>query len=207
LSTDLSSPAPRPLILASGSVTRLQMLRAAGLDVTAQPARVDEDTLRDALLAEGATPQDLADALAEMKARKVADKSPTALVLGCDQILALKTRIFTKPATLDEAAQQLRDLSAQTHHLHAAAVLYDAGQPIWRRVTTARMTMRPLSEAFIAGYLSRNWPAISTSVGAYQIENEGIRLFSTVEGDYFTILGLPLMPLIDYLITRGFLPS
>lgn len=183
------------------------MLRAAGIDVTGQAPRVDEELLRQALAAEGAGPRDQADALAEAKARKIADRNPQALVLGCDQILALKDRIFTKPETPQAARDQLRDLSGQTHQLLSAAVLYDQGEPIWRQVGVARLTMRPLSDAYIQAYVARNWPAISTSVGGYQIEAEGIRLFQAIEGDHFTILGLPLLPLLSYLVLRGFIPS
>jgi len=208
LSTDLPPESTaRPLVLASTSATRLAMLRAAGIDVTGQAPRVDEELLRQALAVEGAGPRDQADALAEAKARTIADRNPTALVLGGDQILALKDRIFTKPETADQALRQLRDLSGQTHQLLSAAVLYDQGEPIWRHVGVARLTMRPLSEDYLQSYVARNWPAISTSVGAYQIEGEGIRLFQSVEGDHFTILGLPLLPLLSYLVLRGFIPS
>lgn len=199
--------APRPLILASASQTRLSMLRAAGLDVSVQPARIDEAALRLALDAEAAGPHDQADALAEMKARKIAQRAPESLVLGADQILSLRGAIFAKPETIEDARAQLLALRGQTHLLHSAAVLYDAGQPIWRHVGTARLTMHSFSDSFLDSYLARNWPAISTSVGAYQVEAEGIRLFSQIEGDHFTILGLPLLPLLSYLGTRGLIPS
>ena len=132
----------RPLLLASASSIRLQLLHQAGLEATAQPARIDEATIRDALLAEHAKPRDIADALAEMKARKLAEKNPTALVLGCDQVLALKDQLFSKPESIEEARQQLVLLRGQTHQLIAALVLYDQGKPIWRHVATASLTMR-----------------------------------------------------------------
>lgn len=198
---------PRPILLASGSTIRLTLLRNAGLEVTARPARIDEDALRQSLTAEGAGPRDLADALAEMKAARIADREPQALVLGCDQILALQDRVFAKPQTREQADEHLAALSGRTHQLLSAAVLFDQGLPIWRHVGVARLTMRELSPAFRHDYLSRNWPAISDSVGAYKLEQEGVRLFSAIEGDYFTILGLPLLPLLTYLGQRGFITA
>lgn len=197
----------RPLILASTSAIRLQLLQNTGLEVSPTPARVDEDSLRHALEAEGATPRDVADALAEMKAAKIAARHPQALVLGCDQVLDFKGQIFSKPETPDAARDQLSALRGQTHSLLSAAVLYDGGQPIWRHVGQARLTMRSFSDAYLDAYLARNWPAISHSVGGYMLESEGVRLFDRIEGDYFTILGLPLLPLLSYLATRGFIPA
>ena len=196
---------PRPLILASGSAIRLQLLTNAGLTVTALPARVDEDSLKASLLAENAKPRDIADALAEMKARKRSDRNPGDLILGCDQVLDLKGVILSKPNSLEDARSQLHSLRGQTHSLLSAAVLYDQGQPIWRHIGQARLTMRDASDAYIDAYLSRNWPAISQSVGGYMLESEGVRLFDRIEGDYFTILGLPLLPLLSYLASRGFI--
>lgn len=174
--------------------------------MTAHPARIDEEALRESLEAEGATPRDVADALAEAKALKLAMKFPEDLVLGCDQVLALGPRIFAKPQSPEDARAQLEDLAGKTHQLLSAMVLYHRGAPIWRHVGTARLTMRPATD-WLDGYVARNWPEISHSVGAYQLESEGIRLFSQIEGDYFTILGLPLLPLLTYLSLRGFIPS
>lgn len=196
-----------PLLLASQSAIRLTLLRNAGLNVAPHPARIDEDAMRRALEVENASPLDIADALAEAKTLKLAQRHPTALVLGCDQVLALKDRIFSKPETIDDARAQLRDLSGQTHQLLSAAVLYDRGEPVWRHVGVARLTMRDISDAYLEDYLTRNWPEVGHSVGAYQLEHEGIRLFSAIEGDYFTILGLPLLPLLNHLSLRGFIPS
>jgi septum formation protein len=196
-----------PLLLASASAIRLSLLQSAGLAVTAHPARIDEAALRAGLAAEGATPRDMADALAEMKARKLADRFPAALVLGCDQILAQDKRIFAKPDSPDEARQQLQSLRGQTHRLLTALVLYHEARPVWRHIATASLTMRSFSDAYLDAYLARNWPAVRDSVGAYLLEAEGIRLFSAVEGDYFGILGLPLTPLLNYLSLRGFIPS
>lgn len=197
----------RPLILASGSTVRLQLLRAAGLDVIAHPARVDEETVKQSLLAEGAKPRDIADALAALKAAKAAARNPGTLVLGCDQVLDFKGTLFSKPETPDQARTQLSTLRGQTHSLLSAAVLYDGGEPIWRHIGQARLTMRSFSDSYLDAYIARNWPEISHSVGSYLLESEGVRLFDRIEGDYFTILGLPMLPLLSYLATRGFIPS
>jgi septum formation protein len=168
---------------------------------------VDEDAIRDALLSEGAHPQDIADALAEAKARKVSDRNPHSLVLGCDQVLALEQQLFSKPETAQQARDQLAQLNGKTHHLLSAMVLYDAGQPIWRHVAKARLTMRPMTDAFLDGYVLRNWPSIQDAVGAYKLEEQGAQLFAEIEGDYFTVLGLPLLPLLNYFALRGFLDT
>ncbi|MCB6177992.1 Maf family protein [Rhodobacter sp. Har01] len=195
------------LILASASETRAALLRAAGLDVTTHPARIDEEQARQALLAEDASPRDIADALAEMKARKVAERFPEGLVLGCDQILEQKGRVYAKPESLDEARAQLTALRGRTHKLLSAAVLYDQGQPVWRTITDAHLTMRAFSDTYLDAYLGRNWETIRHSVGGYRLEEEGVRLFSHISGDHFTILGLPLIPLLSYLGQRGIIPA
>lgn len=198
---------PTSLLLASASETRAAMLRAAGLSPQVLPARVDEQAIRAALEAEGASPRDLADALAEMKARKLSDRNPEALVLGADQVLDLKGQVFEKPATPDAARAQLRALSGKTHRLLSAAVIYRASKPEWRHVGEARLTMHELSDGFIDDYVTRNWDSIRHCVGCYQIEREGICLMSRVEGDHFTILGLPLIPLLNWLRLRGEMPA
>lgn len=199
------------LILASASSIRLQLLRAAAVPVTVLPVRVDEDTIRLALLAEGARPRDLADTLAEMKARKVAEKvfatGDDSHVLGCDQILECQGRVYGKPSSLAEAADHLNSLRGQTHRLLSAAVLYHRGEPVWRHVAEARLTMRQFSDAYRDDYLSRNWESIRHSVGGYKLEEEGSRLFTAITGDYFTVLGLPLLPLLGYLQDRGIIAS
>lgn len=192
-----------PLILASASAIRQQMLARAGLEVTAHPARIDESAIRAALQAEDATPRDIADTLAEAKARKISGRFPGALVLGCDQVLAHKGAIFEKPESVEAARAQLLHLRGATHQLLSAAVLYQGGEPLWRDVGVARLTMRGFSEAYLDGYLARNWPDIGASVGAYKLEEEGVRLFTQIQGDYFTILGLPLLELLNYLALRG----
>jgi septum formation protein len=191
------------LILASTSPIRLSMLRAAGLSVEAAAPRVDEVSIRDALVAEGAHPRDIADTLAEMKARKVAEKRPGDLVLGCDQVLALDRETFAKPETPDEARAQLRLLRGKSHKLHSAIVAYENAEPVWRQVAEARLTMHEISDSYLDDYVTRNWDSIRHSVGGYKIEEEGVRLFSAISGDHFTILGLPLLPLLAWLGTKG----
>lgn len=190
------------LILASGSETRAALLRNAGLEIVVQPARIDEENLRLSLLAEGAGPLDLADALAENKALKIAQKEPERLVLGCDQILDLDGAVLTKPDSPDHARKQLQNLRGKTHRLLSAAVLYHQGKPVWRHTVVARLTMRHFSDDFLERYLKDNWPEIRHCVGCYQLEGPGIRLFSRIEGDYFGILGLPLLELLNVLTLR-----
>ncbi|MBD1206099.1 MAG: septum formation protein Maf [Rhodobacteraceae bacterium] len=195
------------IILASASTIRRQLLENAGVTVDALPARVDEDTIRAALQAEGAKHRDIADTLAEMKARKLAERHPSSLVIGSDQVLKLDGEIWGKPETPDAARSQLQRLRGRTHRLVSAVVLYDQAKPIWRHVEEASLTMRSFSDGFLDDYVARNWDDIRHSVGAYQLEREGARLFAAVDGNHFTILGLPLLPLLNYLSQRGFIPA
>lgn len=197
---DSISPNLPRLILASASSIRSELLDQIGIAHDQRPVRIDEAAIREALLHEGAGPRDIADALAEFKARK-ADQG--GLTLGCDQILALKADIFGKPIDRSHAKEQLTQLSGQTHHLYSAAVIYEDGAPIWRQVGVARMTMHKLSADEIDDYLDRAWPIVSSSVGAYQAEASGARLFARIEGDWFSVLGLPLLDIAAYLRLRG----
>ncbi len=195
------------IILASGSEIRFSLLKNAGVDVTVQAARIDEDAIKAALLAEGAPARDIADALAEGKARKVSLKNPGALVIGCDQVLAYGQEMLSKPKTIAEARAQLNRLRDDKHQLLSAAVVYEDGDPKWRHIGLARLTMRDFSDAYLDAYLQRNWNSIQHSVGGYKLEEEGVRLFSRIDGDYFTILGIPLLELLSYLTIRGTLPK
>lgn len=195
------------LILASQSPIRARLLAQAGVTVDALPARIDEAAIRIALEAERATPRDIADTLAEMKARKLAERNPDAVVIGCDQVLEFRKTVYGKPETLAQARAQLCALRGQTHRLLSAVVVYDRAEPVWRHVGEVRLTMRDFSDAFLDDYLSRNWESLRESVGGYKLEEEGVRLFTAVEGDYFTVLGLPLLPLLAWLGQRGYIAS
>lgn len=197
----------RNIILASASKIRQQMLANAGVVVDALPARLDESAIRAALEVEGAKPRDVADVLAEMKAQKLAERHPASLVIGCDQVLCFQGEIWEKPEMPDVAREQLRKLRGRTHMLHSAVVLFDQARPVWRHVEEASLTMRSFSDGFLDDYVERNWDEIRHCVGAYQLESEGARLFSSVDGDHFTILGLPLLPLLNYLSQRSFIPG
>ena len=191
------------LILASASPFRLALLVNAGVVVDAVPAGLDERALEAPLKDSGASPEDVATVLAEAKAVDVSEQRPGALVLGCDQTLSLGDRIFHKPADMEAARRRLLDLSGRTHQLNSAAVMARDGVVLWRHVGVANLTMRALDPAFISRHLARAGAGVLKSVGAYQIEGEGIQLFERVEGDYFTIVGLPLLPLLAELRRLG----
>lgn len=196
------------LILASQSTARRQMLSAAGVPHEALAPGVDEDSAKAGLKAEGIDARGLADALAELKALKLSRRHPTDFVLGADQTLLLDDgRMFDKPENREDAAAQLRALRGARHRLISAAVICEGGSPVWRHIEIAALTMRSFSDGFIETYLDGEWPAISGCVGGYRFEGLGAQLFSKIEGSYFAILGLPLLPLLDYLRTRGVLAS
>lgn len=192
-----------PIILASGSAIRSQLLRQAAVVHEVQVARVDEEMIKASLIAEGAPPRDIADALAELKAAKVSEKNPGALVIGCDQVLDHKGALLSKPDRPEDAKAQLRALRGDRHTLLSAAVIYENGKPLWRHIGQVRLRMRDASDAYIDDYVTRNWDSIRHAVGSYKLEEEGVRLFSNIEGDYFNVLGMPLLEILNYLTLRG----
>lgn len=196
------------LILASGSPARRAMLAAAGVAIEVDRPNVDEDAAKASLAAAGTSARDTADALAELKAIKVSARYPAALVLGSDSVLELADgALLDKPVDRADALEHLRRMSSGRHRLHSAAVIAEGGRPVWRFVDTATLIVRPLGEPFIADYLDIEWPAIAGCVGCFRIEGPGAQLFAAVEGSHFTVLGLPLLPVLDYLRVRGVLAS
>ena len=191
------------MILASQSPFRAKILVDAGIAFCTEAARIDERSLEAPLLNSGVTPESVAEILAEAKAVEVSERFPQSWVLGCDQTLSLGDELFHKPANMEEARRHLLKLSGRTHELNSALVLARAGAVAWRHVSVARLTMRDLSPAFIGRHLAGVGDKALKSVGAYQYEGEGIQLFDRIEGDYFTIIGLPLLPLLKELRSRG----
>ncbi|KIC18216.1 MULTISPECIES: Maf family protein [unclassified Leisingera] len=191
------------IVLASGSEIRAHLLRQAGIDFECDVPRLDEDAIKSALLAEEAPPRDIADALAEAKARKISGKHSGKLVLGCDQVLEFEGSLLSKPVSPEDALHQLKEMRGKRHLLLSAAVIYRDGEPIWRHVGQVRLVMRKCSDSYLEDYVARNWDSIRHAVGAYKLEEEGVRLFASIDGSYFNVLGLPLMELISYLGLQG----
>jgi septum formation protein len=192
------------IVLASQSAARRAMLTAAGVAHEALPAHVDEDGVTAGLQAEGASPERIADALAELKAVKISQRLPGVLVLGADSVVVTADgTLIAKPETRPRAEAQLRQLAGTTHRLISAAVIVENGTPVWRAGGAARLTMRPLSDAFIGRYLDAEGDAVLGCVGCYRIEGLGAQLFSRIDGDQFVIRGLPLLAVLDYLRVRG----
>jgi septum formation protein len=197
------------IILASTSRARREMLAAAGVAFTVEAADVDEPAIRKTLLAakSAATPPQIADALARAKAEDVSQRHKGSLVIGGDQVLALGTELLTK--SKDEAAARatLKKLRGMTHELHSAVALAVDGRVLWTHTGTARLKMRDFSDAFLEEYLTRAGDRIGQSVGAYELEGLGVQLFDKIEGDYFTVLGLPLLPLLAELRAHGMIAA
>ena len=191
------------LILASKSPFRAMLMRNAGLAFSQQAAHVDERVIEQTLDATGTTPEELALILAEAKALDVSGRYPDALVIGSDQTLSLADEVLHKAATMEEARRRLLQLQGRTHQLNSAVVLAQKGEAVWRHVSVARLTMRPLSPEFIGRHLARTGEKVLGSVGCYQFEGEGLQLFEAIDGDYFTIVGLPMLPLFSELRKLG----
>jgi septum formation protein len=195
------------LILASQSAARRSMLDACGVLHEALPANVDEDAITAGLVAESARSERIADALAEVKSLKISRQHPAALVLGADTVVVTADgELIAKPETRARAESQLRQLAGATHTLISAAVICEGGKPVWRTSGSARLTMRPLSDEFIRTYLDMEGDAVLGCVGCYRIEGLGAQLFTRIDGDHFTIKGLPMLAVLDYLRVRGVLP-
>ncbi len=196
------------VLLASQSASRRALLAAAGVPFEALSPGVDEEAAKAALRGDGLNARALADALAELKALRVSRRAPGALVLGCDQTLSLDNgEMIDKAVDRADARRILGLLSGRTHYLHSAAVIAQAGTPVWRHVERVTMYVRPLSDAFIDTYLDTDWDALRWCVGCYRIEGPGAQLFAKIEGSQFAIQGLPLLPLLDFLRIRGVLPT
>lgn len=195
------------LVLASASAVRARLLREAGVQFGVRPAAVDEDALKSTYRQQGLAHEDFAEALAEAKALDVSKAAPQSLVLGCDQTLLCEDRLFDKPRDVNEARENLTFLRGKTHYLICGAALAQDGKVIWRHTERAELVMRAFSDKFLDDYLKSEGSAILSSVGCYQLEGLGSQLFETVNGDYFTILGLPLVPLFTALRQRGVLAS
>jgi septum formation protein len=196
------------LILASKSQVRRTMLAAAGVAVESMAPNVDEDALKQGLKSEGVTARNLADALAEAKAVRLSRRIGAGLVLGADQVLALEDgTMLDKPSDPADAMAHLKLLSGKKHKLFSAAVIAEQGIAVWRHIDIATLSVRPLSDAFIEHYVESEWDNIRHCVGCYEIEGRGVQLFSAISGSQFTIMGLPLLHLLDYLRIRGILTS
>jgi septum formation protein len=191
------------LILASASAARLALLRGAGLVVEAHPAHVDEAAIKEAARADGASPDEAALLLAELKAARIARRHPDALVIAADQLLVVGEKWFDKPPTRDAARAQLLALRGRTHTLVTAVLCQRGDARVWHHVARPSLTMREFSAGFLAAYLAAEGDALTACVGAYRLEGMGVQLFERIEGDYFSILGLPLLPLLGFLRQHG----
>lgn len=194
------------IILASGSESRRTLLANAGIDAVSMKPNVDEDAAKAAFRASKMKVADQAMQLAELKAIKVS-RAHEGLVVGGDQMLNLDGEAMDKPKDMAEAASHLRRFSGKVHTLETAIVVAENGTPVWRHISTPKLSVRPLNEAFITRYLEKAGPGILSTVGAYKLESHGAQLFSRIEGDYFSILGLPLLPLLDYFRVRGLIDA
>ena len=193
---------PPPLTLASGSAIRRQIMADAGLDFDVVNRPVDEAAIKAAMLDDGAAPRDIADALAEAKALRVSRTTP-GLVIGADQIMVMDGQTFDKPATVEDARTRLRAMRGRRHELVGGLVVAEDGRAVWRHASETRLWVRDFSDAFLDQYIAREGERLTKSVGAYRFEGPGAQLFQRVEGDFFSILGLSLLPLLDYLRVRG----
>ena len=190
------------IILASGSAIRRQIMTDAGIDFEVITKPVDEAAIKESMLAESARLRDIADALAEAKSMRVS-RIHQGLVIGADQIMVMNDQLFDKPKDIEEARERLKLMRGKTHYLMGAVVICENGAPVWRHMAKTKLTMREFSDEFLENYLEAEGDLVTKSVGAYRFEGLGAQLFSHVEGDFFSILGLSLLPVMDYLRIRG----
>lgn len=193
------------VILASGSEIRAKLLHGAGVPFEVEIARIDEPAIIASLKAEQAKPHEIVDTLAEYKAQRVAAKHIDCLVIGCDQILVCDKKIYEKASSLEAARENLLTLRGKPHQLMSAVVIFENGRPVWRHIGRAQLIMRDFSDAFLDDYIEQQGDGILSSVGCYKLEEAGAQLFSHIQGDYFTILGIPLLEVLGFLRTRGVL--
>tara|TARA_B100001094_G_scaffold308071_1_gene340339 strand:+ start:343 stop:942 length:600 start_codon:yes stop_codon:yes gene_type:complete len=191
------------LILASSSQVRQELLSKANISFVSIKPNIDEAEVKSSLLMENYSARDIADALAELKASKISLKHPNSLVLGCDQVLEFQGALLEKPASKSLAVEQLLKLSGKQHIAFSAAVIFENSQPIWRFVGKTDLFCKNNSEKYIRDYVDRNWDSIKHSLGGYKIEEEGCRLFTKISGDYFSILGMPLLEIVNFLGIKG----
>ena len=190
------------IILASGSKIRREILEGAGLEFEVIAKPVDEAAIKESMLAENSRLQDIADALAEAKAMRVSRVEP-GLVIGSDQIMVMDNQLYDKPASIDDARERLKEMRGKTHYLVGATVICENGQAVWRHLAKSKLTVRDFSDDFLDDYIEAEGESLIKSVGAYRFEGPGAQLFSSVEGNFFSILGLSLLPILDYLRIRG----
>ena len=190
------------IILASESQIRKKLLLQAEVNFQPIAAKIDEDTIKESLKDEGAKPKDISDALAEYKAIRVANNFPTDIIIGCDQILVCNNEIISKARTLNEAKETLKLLRGKSHQLLSSAVIYDNNKPVWRTTSRAQLFMRDFTDEYLEYYIKTSGTDILSSVGCYLLENNGVNLFNRIQGDYFTVLGFPLLEVLDFLRKR-----
>ena len=191
------------IVLASKSPIRSLLLEKTGIEFSTVDPAIDEREVKLSYISNNYPTRDIADVLADMKARKISNRFPDSIVIGCDQILDFNSKILSKAKDQDELIHQLKQLQGNKHKLHSACVVYNAQKPEWRFIGSVGMTMRNLSDRYISKYVQDNWDDIKHSVGGYQMENSGISLFSKIDGDYFSVLGLPIIQLVGHLLNRG----
>lgn len=191
------------IVLASKSQIRSLLLEKAGIEFSTVDPAIDEKEVKLSYISNNYPTRDIADVLADMKARKISNRFPDSIVIGCDQTLDFNSKILSKAKDQDELIHQLKQLQGNKHKLHSACVVYNAQKPEWRFIGSVSMTMRNLSDRYISKYVQDNWDDIKHSVGGYQLESSGISLFSKIDGDYFSVLGLPIIQLVGHLLNRG----